>query len=168
MNEKFIRITWGALGYKPNTLQAEILRSVRDSGNRFFLICGGERAGKSITSVAAFFMLLDPLQEGDYTYWIVGPDYAQARAEFDYIHKAFTTLGAVTSVSMPETKTQPWILKVQIGDWKATIETRTSSDISKLASFTVHGVLMVEAAQQLYEVWLKLRRVLFRSPTSPS
>lgn len=157
MNKRWTILCWGAMGYKPNEAQHQILASVRDSGNRFFLICGGERAGKSITSVAALFMLIDPNDAGEYTYWIVGPDYAQARAEFEYIHKALDSLGAVDKVSMPETKTQPWILHSEIGEWKGTFETRTSSDVTKLASFTVHGVLMVEAAQQTNDVWLKLR-----------
>jgi len=157
LNENWVRAAWLGLGYKPNPTQAEILLNVRDSGNRFFLICGGERAGKSITSVASLFMMLDPGVEGEFVYWIVGPDYAQARAEFSYIHKTFAALGMIDKVSMPETKTQPWILHAATSKWKATFETRTSSDITKLASFTVHGVLMVEAAQQSNDVWLKLR-----------
>jgi hypothetical protein len=87
-------------------------------------------------------------------YWIVGPDYAQARAEFMYFYEAFTRGGLVDHASMPEVKTQPWVLVTTYG---VTIETRTSSDVTKLASFNVHGVLMVEAAQQDHGVWLKLR-----------
>lgn len=160
MNERWLRLCWGAMGYDPNTTQANIIRQIINNDVRFALICGGERAGKSITSVAISLIFIDPTrQQGDFTYWIVGPDYAQARAEFAYFHKSLSALGMVDKVSMPETKTQPWIMHLVFGDgdWKATIETRTSSDISKLASFTVHGVLMVEAAQQTNDVWLKLR-----------
>jgi hypothetical protein len=159
LNEQWLRASWGMMQYTPNLAQAEIVRAVIQEQLRFVLICGGERAGKSITSVALALLFMDPTRaEGDFNYWIVGPDYAQARAEFDYFHRTFRDLGMVTKVSMPETKTQPWIMHIVYGDnWTATIETRTSSDITKLATFSVHGVLMVEAAQQTNDVWLKLR-----------
>lgn len=158
MTNTWQHLAWHLLGYRPNPAQAEIIRSFLD-GTRFVLICGGERAGKSITSVAMAMLMMGPEQDeyGDYVnrlYWIVGPDYAQTRAEFSYIHRALKKAGLVEHESMPEVKTQPWILRTTFG---VTVETRTSSDVSKLASFTVHGILMVEAAQQNYEVWLKLR-----------
>lgn len=153
-NEKWIRLVWAALGYVPNVAQADILRPWLE-GLRFLLICGGERAGKSFTSVAAALVRMGPAEDGEErTYWVVGPDYSQARAEFQYIHSALNKLGLVASCSMPEAKTVPWVLHTTYG---ASIETKTSSDVSKLASFSVHGVLMVEAAQQTQETWFKLR-----------
>jgi len=153
-NERWIRLVWAALGYEPNNAQADILRPWLD-GLRFLLICGGERAGKSFTSVAAALARMGPSEDGEErTYWVVGPDYGQARAEFTYIHRALNKLGLVAGASMPEAKTVPWVLHTTYG---ATIETKTSSDVTKLASFSVHGVLMVEAAQQTQETWFKLR-----------
>ncbi len=152
--DKWIRLVWAALGYVPNVAQAEILRPWLD-GLRFLLICGGERAGKSFTSVAGALARMGPTEDGEErTYWVVGPDYSQARAEFMYIHSALNKLGLVASCSMPEAKTVPWVLHTTYG---ASIETKTSSDVTKLASFSVHGVLMVEAAQQTQETWFKLR-----------
>lgn len=156
--DRWVTLIWALLGYTPNVAQGEVARAWFD-GLRFALICGGERAGKSFTSVALALARMGPVldEDGDVEerlYWIVGPDYAQARAEFEYIHRALTKGGLVVSESMPETKTQPWVMVTSYG---ARIETRTSSDVSKLASFSVHGVLMVEAAQQTYETWLKLR-----------
>ncbi len=159
MNERWLKACWGMMNYSPNPTQATIIREIVRNDIRFALICGGERAGKSITSVAVSLIFIDPTNRtGDFTYWIVGPDYAQARAEFEYFYRALKPLGMVDKISMPETKTQPWIMHLVFGDdWRATIETRTSSDVSKLASFTVHGVLMVESGQQTNDVWLKLR-----------
>jgi hypothetical protein len=151
-------LAWELLGYRPNAAQREIVKSFLE-GNRFLLICGGERAGKSFTSVAMAMLRMGPEYDkhGNYVkrlYWIVGPDYAQPRAEFMYICEALKKGELIEHLSQPEVKTQPWVLKTNYG---VTIETRTSSDVSKLASFTVHGILMVEAAQQDYGVWLKLR-----------
>lgn len=154
-NEKWIRLVWAALGYSPNVAQSEILRPWLYEGLRFLLICGGERAGKSFTSVAAALARMGPVDgDAERMFWIVGPDYGQARAEFAYLHRALSELSLVASASMPEAKTVPWVLQTTYG---ARIETKTSSDITKLASFSVHGILMVEAAQQTYETWLKLR-----------
>jgi hypothetical protein len=157
-NDTWQYLAWKLLNYTPNKAQRPIISAFLE-GTRFVLICGGERAGKSMTSVAMAMLKMGPEYDdkGHYvkrTFWIVGPDYAQARAEFGYIHQALARGGLVDHVSLPETKTQPWILRTTYG---VLIETRTSSDVSKLASFIVHGILMVEAAQQDYEVWLKLR-----------
>jgi hypothetical protein len=153
-SDKWARLIWAALGYKPNVAQAEILREWL-AGLRFMLICGGERAGKSFTSVAAALVRMGPSDDGEERmFWIVGPDYGQARAEFTYIFNALNKAGLVASASMPEAKTVPWVMSTTYG---VRIETKTSSDISKLASFSIHGALMVEAAQQDFETWLKLR-----------
>ena len=154
LRRNWIHVIWGLLGYAPNEAQKPIVRAFL-AGSRFLLLCGGEQAGKSYTSVAMGLAEIGPREGGARRlYWIVGPDYAQARAEFTYFYQALNEGGFISQASMPETKTQPWILKTI---WNVTIETKTSSDITKLASFPVDGVLMVEAAQQQYETWLKLR-----------
>src|SRR5574343_630583 len=125
-SERWTRLVWASLGYVPNVAQADILRPWLD-GLRFLLICGGERAGKSFTSVAAALARMGPTDDGEErTYWVVGPDYSQARAEFVYIHSALNKLGLVAGCSMPEAKTVPWVLHTTYG---ASIETKTSSDV---------------------------------------
>jgi hypothetical protein len=158
MSSSWQHLAWRLLGYVPNEAQEPIIQAFLD-GVRFILICGGERAGKSYTSTAMAMLRMGP--EKDHKnryvkrlYWVVGPDYAQARMEFQYIFDALFAGGLIEHYSMPETKTQPWTMRTNYG---VTIETRTSSDVTKLASYTVHGILMVEAAQQSWAVWLKLR-----------
>lgn len=128
-----------------------------ECSERFVLICGGERAGKSVTaSRLAMRKIALPLEE-EYkpkTYWIVGPDYRQCRPEFLYIFNAFSKAGYVQTSSMPIDEASPWSMVLSWGD---RIETRSSNDITKLASFTIHGALMVEAGQQEEAVWHKLR-----------
>jgi hypothetical protein len=157
-------MAWELLGYSPNKAQRPIVRAFLE-GCRFLLICGGERAGKSFTSVGIAMLDMGPKYDSDGAeiprlYWIVGPDYAQARAEFLYFYNALMKGGLVERASMPEVKTQPWILVTTYG---VTIETRTSSDVAKLASYSVDGILMVEAAQQDYGVWLKCRGRVMQS-----
>lgn len=87
-------------------------------------------------------------------YWIVGPDYRQARVEFTYLFNAFANLNMVGGkVSMPMAETSPWSFEAA---WGAIFQTRSSNDIAKLASFSVNGAMMVEGAQQENEVFLKL------------
>jgi hypothetical protein len=148
-------LSWRLLKYAPNAAQQEITDWWFGGDGRFCLICGGERAGKSLTSVA---LLLPLLMVKGGNFWIVGPDYNQARVEFLYLYNALHGSGGEDSLiegepSMPQSGSQPWSMKFK---WNATIRTRTSSEIQKLASEKIDGFLMVEAAQHLYEVWLKL------------
>jgi hypothetical protein len=90
---------------------------------------------------------LNPAAEG--TYWVVGPDYLQARPEFQYLYDIFEKNGLIVSSSMPISPHQPWAMETKMGH---KFFTRSSSDISKLASFVVHGAIISEAAQQEQEV----------------
>src|SRR5690606_31745453 len=88
-------------------------------------------------------------------YWIVGPDYNQARQEFMYIYTAFKDADLIQpeSTSMPLNTASPWSFSTI---WGQTWRTRSASDIQKLASFSVSGVIMAEAAQHIFESYLKL------------
>lgn len=123
--------------------------------SRFLLILGGERAGKSkkAAKLAAKCMNLEKAGR----YWLVGPDYKQARPEFLYLYQWFKganpCLVEPRSESMPNDDAQSWSFRTI---WGATIETRTSANVQTLASFSVDGVIMCEAAQQIHEAFLKL------------
>ncbi len=85
--------------------------------------------------------------------WIVGPDYTQARPEFEYITQDLFSLGALTSKNFSMPKEGACSALSETG---CLIETKTSEDVRKLASKAPGLVLMVEAAQQGYDVFLKL------------
>jgi hypothetical protein len=114
------------------------------------LVIGGERAGKSL--VSAMELLCWLIGRPDFLAWIVGPDYVQCRAEFAYILSALQKIGAVKEVSFP-----------RIGACSLTTAfngvcvTKTSDDVRKLAGTAPDGVLLVEAAQQTWEIFLKVR-----------
>ena len=122
------------------------------SDSRFCLVFGGERGGKSLLISYLAGLSMRPDRGGEY--WVVGPDYRQARAEFLYLYQAFADADMVEgSASMPTSEVAPWSF---VTKWGATWKTRSSIDIAKLASFRVEGAIMAEAGQQPYEVFLKL------------
>lgn len=148
----------GSRGFVPNSTQEPIIEDFID-GVRIILICGGERSGKSMTAAATGGIDIGPrttlgMKEQQRRYWIIGPDYRQARPEFQYIFDALYAGGLIEDYSMPQAETQPWSLLTK---WNTIIETRSSSDVMKIASFTVNGVMIVEAAQQQEEVLRKAR-----------
>jgi hypothetical protein len=136
-------ILFREIGYTANETQAEI----HQSPARVRLVAGGERSGKSYTGAAE---LVGSHIPGS-LFWIVGPDYEQARPEFMYAHEMLSKIGAVASVSMPRQGQCAMTLKTGVE-----IVTKTGEDVMKLASKAPDGIVMTEAAQQSYENFIKL------------
>ena len=136
--------TWSKLGYQPLPLQQpfHLCRS------RFRLLAGGEGSGKSRLGAME---LASRMWWGD-RFWVVGARYEDCRPEFDYILEAAHALGAVQSVTYPQDG--QCVLRLSTG---TIIETIPSADEAKLARYGVDGCLMVEAARQSYEAYLRLR-----------
>jgi hypothetical protein len=142
------------IGLTPNVTQQAILDWWFNTDARFALILGGERGGKSwLVALMALYCLDLNRHKGEY--WIVGPDYLQARPEFTYIYEALAAKKMVVedSVSMPANIAAPWSFQTV---WGAHIRTKSASDVQKLASFSVTGIIMAEAAQHIHESYLKL------------
>lgn len=148
----------GLASFRPNARQEPIVDEFI-GGRRFILICGGERAGKSLITAAIAGLDMGPwttlgMAEQQRRYWIIGPDYRQARPEFQYIYDALKAGDMIEKASLPQAETMPWSMLTK---WNTLIETRSSSDVMKLASFTVNGVVIAEAAQQSEEVFRRAR-----------
>jgi hypothetical protein len=146
----------GASGkpYKPNPTQQPAVTAFNE-GCRFLLIFGGERSGKSQTASAIAIKDMGPREDkSPRRYWIVGPNYREARPEFEYIYRCLSSLGFIERVSMPQDETSPWSFTTKYG---VTVETRTGYDTSMLASFSIHGAIICEAAKQQFDVWTKMR-----------
>lgn len=140
------------LGFDNNQEQKKIIDWWHGTDARFMQILGGERAGKSLLAAYAAITSMKVGVEGEY--WIVGPDYRQARPEFQYMHRWFTDSDLLEGeASMPANEAMPWSMKTKFG---AHIRTRSGADVQKLASFSVDGIIMAEAAQCIYEAYLKL------------
>ena len=133
-----------AFGYQPNGLQ----KKIHAAQERVVLVAGGERAGKS--KVGAEDLSAEAAADAG-LYWIVGPDYYQARAEFMYCVEALHKIDAILDYSMP--KEGQCVIVLRHG---GRIETKSGEDAVKLASFAPKGILMVEAAQQEFENFQKL------------
>lgn len=140
-------------------LQEEVFLDVVRHRYRMAMILGGERGGKSFLLALLMACFAGPVDEDgreykNEMYWLVGPDYRQTRPEFTYIYELYNQLGLIEIAAMPENPNSPWSM---VTNWGTRIETRTSSDATKLASFAVHGAGMCEASQQEHGVMLKLQ-----------
>lgn len=138
---------WALRGYTPLPDQ----HTIHTDKHRIKCIGGGWRGGKSLTSAeeAAPWLLLDL---PDAVYWIVGPDYLQARPEFKYLVEGYEGSGVISRVSMPQNGSCHF--ETVFG---ATVVTRSSVKERTLGGQAPDGILMVEAAQQTYEAFLTLR-----------
>jgi hypothetical protein len=84
-------------------------------------------------------------------YWVVGPTYYLANAEFTYIRDALSSLG----LSLNRHRFSDTYASFADFDSIGTIETRTSSDATKLASRGLRGIILAEAAQQSFSIYLR-------------
>lgn len=142
-----MKIWWKRTDYRPTVGQWPIHKSPA----RFKLIAGGERAGKSRT--AASYAL--PRIPDTTLLWIVAKDYNLARPEFQYLFDDLNPLGFIRKSSMPQGPHSPWVMTLVTG---TEIRTITAADEVKLAARAPDGIIMAEAAQQSYEIYLRLRR----------
>lgn len=137
---------WDRLGYRPSPEQ---LTAHLDSA-RVKLIAGGERAGKSYSAAMELINRCD-VPHG--LYWIVGPTYELARPEYGYVAAALAEIGAIAGRPTWPSRGQ-CSLRTR---WGTEISTRSADDPVTLAGLAPDGILMCEAAQHSYDVWLRLR-----------
>ena len=125
-------------------------RAPLESRARKKLVAGGERAGKSFYTA---FELVSRCPWGK-LFWIIGSDYEQARPEFEYAAAWLSELGAIKTprldISMP--KFGRCYLRTKTGQ---VIETRSADDVRKIAGRAPSGIVLAEAGQLSYDVYLK-------------
>lgn len=157
------RIAWAAMGYKPAVGKWPIYNledptrpvitsrgqmEIHECTSDLIMVTGGVRAGKS------FWLAMDTVPDlfvDDGLIWFVGPDYEQARAEFDYLLAAAQALGIVADVSIPKRGTVSFMTT-----WGCTVQTKSSKDVTTLASRAPTRVNGCEMGQQDYQVYEKL------------
>lgn len=135
---------WELEEYVPSWAQ----QPFHDSECRIKLGIGGVRSGKS-TGVAreADKHVFTP----DGLIWIIGPDYDQAQAEFNYLYAPLKALGFIVKESLPSTGSRSFIT-----EWGLKCETlSTQRDTDHIASFAPTLILLVEAGQQPYAAFEK-------------
>ena len=86
-------------------------------------------------------------------YWLVGEDYEQSRKEFEYIKDSLLQLNLLKThnISMPVRGS--WRLLAI--DGAIEVVTKTAKDIRKLGRESPDGILVNEAAQVDFDVYLK-------------
>ncbi len=142
--EIFKLAIWQAAGYTPNEGQTPF----HEADNDLKLVAGGVRAGKSKSTAMEF---AGELAVPDGLVWIVGPDYEQGKAEFEYLYEPLHRLGFVKKASRPEKGSRSMVL---VNGCR--VQTKSSDDARSLASFAPHAILMVEAAQQSDDIFGKV------------
>lgn len=154
-------LCWEAAGYLPTEgefpiygVEGELIttsygqKEVMDATERLILMAGGVRAGKSKTiSMKAIEHTI--IKDG--LMWIVGPNYADATAEWGYMFEPLHKLGFVERYTTPERG--PRMFKTA---WGFRVETKSSDDLAALSSFAPHVLLGVEMGRQAEGAFDKL------------
>lgn len=156
-----------SLGYEPFEKQW-YLHSLYDWF--IILLAGGVRFSKSWWSCyeAAYRIYARYSSYGTRTdgknvdrYWLVGKDYSQTEAEWIYLYNIFRKLKLLhkASTDFNGKSGKPSTMYIGPAAYKKedciVIETKSSDNTVKLASFAPIGIIICEAAQCEYEVFLK-------------
>jgi hypothetical protein len=160
---RLTRLAWAKMGYRPavgvwpifnpEDPAAPVIISrgqqeIHECPNDLIMVTGGVRAGKSL------WLAMDNVPDlfrDDGLIWFVGPDYAQARHEFDYLLAAATHLGIVGDSSTPKHGGCTFVTT-----WGCEVVTKSSKEAVTLAGKAPNRVNGCEMGQQDYEVYEKL------------
>ncbi len=112
---------------------------------------GGEQGGKSINE--GEYAAAASVSYADEIIWIVGPDYAQCKKEFEYALRALEKGKAVLKDSIWKPQEGGLKLKTITNTW---LVTKTAEEVQKLAGDAPILILMVEAGQQGFDVFEQL------------
>lgn len=139
-----------ALGYEPWPEQAEFHFDIdpeTGKDRRHKVVTGGEQAGKSLS---AAMEMMTRLFWGS-IFWIVAPDYSQAKNEFNYLEDWLGRLGLLANAPNKPEK-GAWRMVTITGQ---TITTKSAHEVATIAGEAPDGILFVEAGQAPYEAFLR-------------
>lgn len=159
---RLLRLLWAEAGYTPTEGYWPIVdleghtrtvsrgqREIHDCPNRLVMVTGGVRAGKSQ------FLAMELLRyvfKRDGLIWLVGPDYWQARQEFDYMYAPLKAMDFIEKESIPEKGARTFTTL-----WGCRVETKSAQDLATVASAAPHVLAGVEMGQQSYASFEKLQ-----------
>ncbi len=149
------------IGYVPSPEQEAFHFATLPDGTEVLtkLGAGGERAGKSFSAAVELFTRVF----WGKLFWIVGPDYEQTRQEFLYLESFLEKIDNLAESHKPQDGS--WSLRTKTG---AEVITKSAQEPRTLASKAPDGILLVEAGQVGYDVFLKCRgRVAEKRATNP-
>jgi hypothetical protein len=135
---------------------------------RILQVTGGWRAGKSF--VTALHLWARVLQGR--LWWLIGPTYDGARAEYNYLVDLATRAGLLESATRRQGDSNTIRLNLEYEGEQITITTKSAAHPEQLGSEAPDGVYMCEAAQHPVEAYFTLigrtaerRGLLFMSGT---
>lgn len=159
---RWLRIWWAEAKYTPtegyfpiNDLDGELRTvsrgqaEIHECPNRLIMVTGGVRAGKSQ------WLAMEMLKEvfvRDGLIWLVAPDYEQAKAEFDYMFAPLKVHDMLLRQSVPERGSRQFTTT-----WGCRVQTKSSQDLTTLASFAPHALAGLEMGQQPHDAFDKLQ-----------
>jgi hypothetical protein len=169
MEEQFdsrLEAMFEVVGYKPWPEQAQIIYC----NERFIVVTGGEQGGKSIVMSKMFLARwprdMEDKWDGEHPliYWLVGPDYANTQAEFDYIRDDFVHLFGEDAVRASK-RVDPGYIEVWFTDEagkresrpRIRVETKSGTDPRKITRIAPIGIIGCEASQLDLETFERLR-----------
>ena len=144
-----LKTIFGLVNYEPTEAQWP----VHLDNSRLKLIAGGERGGKSKTNSKELLWhwFIDiASKKGKGLYWLLGNDYEATRGEWEHIVEDFQKLEILAA--SPTKNIDPGEIKLQDG---TKILTKSAKYPEKIATVAPDGILMCEAAQIDYEVFMR-------------
>ena len=141
-----------------NYVPTEAQFKIHEDQSRNKLIAGGERAGKSkvnskeLLSHYAWDFLAEKKRDG--LYWLLGNDYEACRGEWEHILADFQTLELIKSVTR---NIDPGEILLNDG---TRIITKSARYPEKIATVAPDGILICEAAQVDYDVFMRAKNRL--------
>ena len=147
------------MGYR--TALAEILKwldikltpaqvPIMETESRFPLIAGGNRSGKSFINALSLVVKLLTKKVGK-LYWLIGNDYEGCEGEWGHLVEMLGKVGLIKDVSK---RIDPGRILL---DGDTEIWTKSARYPQKIATLPVDGILLCEAAQLDYDVFLRAR-----------
>lgn len=133
--------------YEPGIVQTQ----AHEAKERFLLVAGGRRAGKSKWLAAN---LLPFMFRSWAKVWLIGPDYELAREEFDYIQHWLEWMNV--PLLEPPSKPQQGSYSL-ITRWNARLETMTGKNEEKIEMVSLDAAGITEAGQTHKILWDRVR-----------
>lgn len=159
---RLLRLLWAEAGYTPSTGYWPVIdleenvrtvsrgqQEIHDCTSRLVMVTGGVRAGKS--QFLAMELLRHVFKDNGLI-WLVGPDYEQAKGEFDYMYAPLKALDMIANESIPEKGSRTFTTL-----WGCRVQTKSAKDLATVASFAPHALAGVEMGQQSYASYEKLQ-----------
>lgn len=140
---------FGLCNYQPTPAEEVI----HEDGSRIKLVAGGERAGKSkVNSKELITHWYIDYDKKDKLYWLLGQDYEATRGEWDHLREDFYKLEVLAEPPTKNIDPGSMLLKDS-----TRIVTKSAKYPEKIATMAPDGILICEAAQIDYEVFLRAR-----------